>query len=411
MKRAYPILFVLALLSFFTPTMQPFSAITGGVTTRWVMLAVIAAATLLPTPGRVTRCPRELLVMVGLFCLYALISMAWSENSRLTLYKAGAFTLVSFSFLVGGSRIAAWTTNPFFPLAPMYIFAVGSSLVALVLRPETAYGGQWFQGYVYGPNMLGSLIACSAPWMITQLRLSWSSRSMRTAALAGAAAGIGILLMSRSRASMAMSLVMSTFVLLGLRLERRLMLVCLAAVAVVAIVAYYPAVTASTTQMFAYKGSSTLLATREEAYAVSLDMARMGGVHGVGFGISSGDSAGWSGQVSSVAFSREKGNALLAVWEELGVAGVWFYVGLNFIIWQAIWRSRRWFFRDDPRRHYLFLGGGYAVGALVMLMFEAWFTSPGSPESAAFWAVLGLTFGALSEMPRDGRALTWPQAA
>jgi hypothetical protein len=406
-------LYSIALFSFFSATFVFLGFWTGGTNTRWVGLAVITLATIgFGFTERMIWPPRILMLPLYVFWLYVLLTVFWSENFYLTLAKWIVFVLVSLIFLSGGMLLESVRrpgSNPFSPLAPIYLTATVSSIISLVLGSRSAFaeggGGRGlFEGSVDGPNMLGSMLAFSSPWIIVQVRNNWSQKRKRRLWVSLALAGLLALLLTRSRAAglMVLTLVLATF--LYSRLNRKFLLAYVLGAALILLVSFSPGSINELTQTYVYKSGPNLLYTRQEVWQTSFEKALDAGVFGVGFGVSSGLSSDWSGEGTSIGFGREKGSSELAVWEELGMAGLVLYGLLLVGTASALGIPGKRFSFDPDIRFYHFLTVGFFVGAFVSSSFEAWFTAPGSPESAAYWAVLGMGFGVFRGARREFRS-------
>jgi hypothetical protein len=168
LRRGYIILFTLALFAFFSPSLSRLGAWTGGGNLRWVLLPVMGFATVIYQMSNPVNCPRRVLGVLYLFNLYILVTAFWSENPELTFAKWCVFVLAGFMFLLGGTMLASQSAakNPFNPLAPVYLFAVLTSPLAILIAPGDSWANGLFQGFVNGPNMFGSMLAFSSPWVI-----------------------------------------------------------------------------------------------------------------------------------------------------------------------------------------------------------------------------------------------------
>jgi hypothetical protein len=413
-KRIYPMLYSIALFSFFSATFTFLGFWTGGTTTRWIGLSVITLATIGFGFSQIMLWPpRLLMIPLYAFWLYILLTVFWSENFYLSLAKWVVFVSVSFIFLVGGMLLGSVGQpgrNPFSSLAPIYLTATVSSIISLAIGSSLAFseggaqGGGLFQGSVEGPNMLGSMLAFSSPWIIVQVRNNWSQKRKRRLWLFLAFLGALALLLTKSRAASLMVLTLILATVLYSRLNRKFLVAYAVGAAIVLTVAFSPGTINELTQTYVYKSGPNLFYTRQEVWQTSFERALDAGVFGVGFGVSSGLSSDWSGQLTSVGFGREKGSSELAVWEELGVAGLVLYVLLLAGTAAALGIPGKRFSLDPDTRFYHFLTVGFFVGAFVSSSFEAWFTAPGSPESAAYWAVLGMGFGVFHRARREFRS-------
>lgn len=131
-----------------------------------------------------------------------------------------------------------------------------------------------------------------------------------------------------------------------------------------------------------------ILFSRRDPWEESYNGALQGGWFGLGYGASYGDT-GFSGGLTAVGYGREKCNSQLAVIEETGIVGGVFYVILIFTIFAELLRGVKRAVEPEARME-IALITGLASGLLLQSMFEAWWTSPGSVESALFWSTVGV---------------------
>ena len=398
MSANYRLLYTIALFSFFLPALGRLVPALSGTGVRWVALVVVGVATGIVVLNRAVSAPRLLFFALLPFWLYALMTAMWSENPNLTLVKWAVFVIGSAVFLYGGIAIGrAWSnTNPFTPIAPLLLVGVGVSLLAVVTGAANTYTGPGlFQGYVNGPNMLGSTIALGTPWLIIEIHRGWHNPRKRAVLMALAYAAAVILVETRSRGAMLFVLIILTFGIVAMPATRRVVVGLGAAMLLFTSYVAFPDFYATTVESYVFKSGRRVLATREAPFDLSLERARDGGNFGVGYGISSGESWDWSWEFTTVGFGREKGNSQLAVLEELGVVGFVFYCLLLLAIVLALVSEGRRARSFGGDRLLPSIMVGFVVAAIVHSAFEAWFAAPGSPEASVFWAVVGLGIGAM----------------
>jgi O-antigen ligase len=131
--------------------------------------------------------------------------------------------------------------------------------------------------------------------------------------------------------------------------------------------------------------------TREGPWAKSWEGAKAGGWFGAGYGVSVGDT-NYQGGLTSVGYGREKGNAQLAVVEETGFVGLALYSVLLLALFARLILAhvRE---KDPDIKVALGIITGALAGLTAMSVFEAWWVSPGAPESACFWSLVGVGLG------------------
>ncbi len=412
MRDRYSTLYTLALLSFFIPAIHIGTVIRAGYYVRWAFLLALTLATLVAQVRSHRDHPQAVYLGLSTFLLYCLATAFWSENPPLTVAKWSAFVLVAIAFFVGGLLVGEHQagTNPFAPLAPVLWLALLASAVGAVMPDRGVTREGFFEGLIDNPNMLGSMLAFIAPYLCMEVYLAWERPKRRFPTLLLAATGSALILLTRSRAALLMALCIVAASFMAVRPRGRIGTVTALILAAVFLYTMYPAALRYIRRDFIYKqqasGQEDLFFSRRAVIRLTYEKARAAGWWGVGFGISTGQSSEWNGEISSIGFGREKGNSQLAVWEETGIVGLAMYGILMFILLMHIlshWPTPR--AETDVRLvRYVLLG--LLVGAFASSMFEAWFTAPGSGEVAAYWATLGLGYRAMKTSAAGAYART-----
>jgi hypothetical protein len=400
MKKLYPFLYAALVASFFAPGFA--GVFRPAAYLRWPLLAVLAPVTIGMLASRPLRVPREVLAALFAFMFYCLLAAFWSENALLSILKLLAYSVTICTLLLGPSVFDGWGKNPFRPLVPIVIACVGSAVVAFVTG--VSYGQSNFSGYVWNSNFFGSMIAYSMPWLIFVFWSAWGRRSVlsgkqRIFYIAFVGTTSLLLLLSRSRSAMLMVIVGVSFAFAQSRPTRKLAVVYGLCAGLLLLYLLYPGVFGVLRTTYIYKSDNMIFDSRSQQFGASWEKAKEGGWLGYGFGVSAGLSSTWSLQWSGLLglfsqYSREKGSTQFAVMEELGLFGLVLYVILWGVLGRSIFRWGRQLHENREHRFLRFLVFGYCMGALVNSLFEAWFLSP-SPETAAFWATLGIGFAVL----------------
>jgi O-antigen ligase len=391
-------IYTLTLLAFFVPAISFPGFWIAGLWGRWIMLAIaVVGVALIQAPS--VHLPQMATAGLGVFLFYSLCTVFWSENGYLSLAKWVAYCLVVIAFFVGGFMLGGGKTrNPFSCFAPIAYLTLVSSVLALVyLRGRAFTENSLFVGYSYNPNMLGSMVACCTPWLLTEVYVTRADPKRRIWAVGIAVALFAILLATRSRAALLMASSMVLTVMVAVKPQGKLRAVIVVPFLVIFSYIAVPGLYSFINENIILKNSGRLLETRELVWDVSREKVRQAGPLGVGFGISVGRSSEWAGEVTSVGFSREKGSSVLAIWEEMGIGGLIVTAFLIVMLVLELLQAAR-AGASVAGKFYGFLTLGALLGGLGAAGFEAWFTAPGSPEIAAFWAMLGLGFGTLRRL-------------
>lgn len=325
----------------------------------------------------------------GLFLLYCLTTGFWSQNYVLTLVKLAVYSGMSLTLFLAGLRCGqreSDTRNPFATFAFVLIPALITTVITLITGNGYVQGN--LRGMTGNSNTLGSTIALSCPWLFWELRKRISTGWRRLGLLSGTALIIVILLQTHSRASIGTFILIAIFAVWATRLSFRLSIVLTLAIGLLLLAGLDETVYNVAYKQFVLKRSTDVMASRRYQMEDSWNAAKQGGMFGLGFGISAGQSRYWTFGTFSKS-SREKGSSQLAIIEETGLVG--FVIYLGFLASVLLSFLRLGYGKDPMLRALCF---GLFLGATMHSSFEAWFLATG-PETAFFWAGLGLSFGAL----------------
>lgn len=393
--RLFRIIFVLAIISFTTPN---FPELFGrvGFYGRYGILVVLIPATLLAVSRKQVRVPPGILSTFYLFVTYAFVTTFWTENVALSVAKWIIYVPLCVTLLFAG--IAATDEkerNPFWPMKYVFVPIVVISIYALARGIGWLNGN--FRGYCGNSNALGATLMLTCPWLLVELRNQWARSRYRLVLLGLSGAAGLVMLMSASRAAMG-----GTFIILcaagwGLKLGRKFVVVYTIMALLITVYIVRPSTYGFLYRSYVEKHAVTVLNSRQEQLQDTWEAAKQGGVFGAGFGVSIGSSRYWDMQSFS-AFSREKGNSMLAVVEETGIVGFCFYLALLYAIWGSFRQLSR--STDEEGKFFYKLSLGFFFGAIFHSAFEAWFISSG-PDVAVFWAMIGLIIGTLTLYSRN----------
>lgn len=361
-----------------------------GFYSRYFFLILLVAATVLVSVSKQLKVPIGLFIAFYLFSLYALLTAFWTENFELTVLKWLIYVAISLSLLIGGIAAAkSPDDNPFWPLKWVFIPVVLISVVAL-LRGYGWFAGN-FRGYSGNSNALGATVFLSSPWVLVELRRRWLHERDRGILLGLSAAAAVVLVASHSRAAMGGLFIATLFLGSSLRLGKKFVLAYALLVTLIGVYALRPSAYGAFYRSYVEKRSQAVLKSRSDQLGASWEAAKHGGMFGAGFGISIGQARYWNMQSFSEV-SREKGNSMLGIVEEMGIVGFALYLALLYSTWRAL---RDLSNDSDPTSKFLYrLGVGFFLGAIFHSAFEAWFLSSG-PDVSLYWATLGLLIGTL----------------
>jgi O-antigen ligase len=360
--------------------------------TRWVFLALLLYYLL--RKGRfMMGLDTYFGLMLASYCCWCIITAIWSEVPELSVAKAIAFSLVSVTFVSAGhwwvyDRGSSNAVNYLAPITALALFAcVGGTSEFAGGRAGLAY----YEGLTDNPNMFGSLLVMALPFL---LWLAYRYRTSQTKWIFIALMVIAGIFLARSfsRSSMMSAAMVGVGFCLSLRLSRAaFILIIIGGALLVAVIAGSTILT-TTYQTYVLKGVNEdvggLLYTRQQVWDKSYENAKRGGWFGVGYGVTVGDMK-FQGGLSAVGYGREKGNTQLAIIEETGVIGLAFYSILLLALFARLISAHLREKTPDVKVALGLVTGGLA-GLTTMSFLEAWWVSPGSPESVYFWSLAGV---------------------
>lgn len=405
--------FPLAVLAFSGVGVRYFNSIFT-TSSRWIFLALLIAA-LVPGARILSSFKFSFGVPFSIYLTWCVFTSIWSDVPELSLLKSVALVMLSVALVSGGYF---WTTK-FAPnemlqfLVPIVLVAVaaGGGGVAepkdvSFLENDFAYGG-----LAGNPNYFGTLIAIASPFSIFLVyRAFYQRRSgvIRLLAL-GLAVMFGVMLArSGSRSSMLSVATTIYCAMMALGMNKRIMMIGTSVFALVSVLLVVPQVQQQLYERYILKGGTEqdgVFFSRYQPWQDSYDAALQGGYGGLGYGVTAGKTNFQFG-LTAQTYGREKGNAQLAVWEETGLVGLALYAMLLFAIFKSFYRA----FRKARGELKVLIAsvGGVAMGLTVQSVFEAWWTAPGSIQSAAFWAFVGVGAGLVRQIDasrREARAV------
>lgn len=389
--RLFKIIYILAVVAFSLTNFVGLGAI--GFLSRFAALALLGMA-VFAAAGR-SHSMQSLIVLgaFGVFVLWSLTTAFWSENFWLTMTKLPLYAFTVTGLFIGGfqfARVQNEKQNPFFPFQFVLVPTVLASLPSLLTGAGFMAGN--FRGITGNSNTLGATIALCSPWLLWEFRDAFESRWRKLWLFAFGVLSLVMLVLSHSRASLGALSIILLISMRNLNLGRRLLFLYSAALAAVLLFVMVPKLYQDVYSQYVLKRSDTLVHSREDQFQSSWDAAREGGVTGAGFGVSIGMSRYWNFSKFSTS-AREKGSTQLAVVEETGLVGFTLYLAMLLAIAFGI---RNLMMCDNLRGQRIgVLALAFFVAAVFHSMFEAWFFAIG-PETAYFWATLGLTFGSVS---------------
>ncbi|MEY4880207.1 MAG: hypothetical protein RJB62_1676 [Pseudomonadota bacterium] len=391
------VLFLLTIIAFAAPGVRYLNVIFN-TDTRWAFLGLLGIALLVR--GQHFRAFHiRFGLLLGVYFFWCFLTAIWSEVPQLSLLKSAAFAMTVI-VLVGAGHYWATHWHPKAPLA--YLQAV--LLVALLAglggagagAEEAGPGIQLYQGLSGNPNYLGMLVAMAFPLALYHAYVCHRDRRSTFSRMAS----IGLILVlaallwwSASRSALLCVLITAGVFLTAFATDKKVFLIIALGLVGTGTAIITPELQQGVYTRLVIKSTDgeDIFFSRRGPWTDSYNAAVEGGWFGLGYGVSAGDTDFAAGLTAN-QYGREKGNTQLAVWEETGLVGVLLYFALLATIIAELYRGFRFAVTKEQRviQSLLF---GLTVGMTAVSVFEAWWTAPGAPESAIFWATFGVGAG------------------
>jgi O-antigen ligase len=385
--------FMLALLAFIAVGISYLNAVFT-TSSRWLFLTFLIV-TLIPYGELFLAFRSRFSPFLLSYLIWCFATGLWSEVPLLSMLKVAALAIVVTAF-VGAGR--AWATrlqpkNPLNFLVPVLAAAVFAGMFSRGHASKLGTGIVIYQGLAGNPNYLGILGACALPLPLyrSYLALTRKTGRVQTALWIGLTAMmIFVLWWSASRAAILCALVIVAVFGFVVTPGRRSMIALLAMSGAAFVTIAAPELEQGVYERVVVKSSvgGDVFFSRRTTWEKTYEGAKRGGVLGLGYGVSAGFND-FSLGLTSNTYGREKGNTQLAVWEETGLVGLTIYGLLLLTMFMDFFSVLARIADQDQRVEYALMIG--LIGGLVaQSVFEAWWTSPGSMESAMFWAAVGV---------------------
>ena len=383
-------LFPLTALAFIALTVE-YADIVFTTTTRWIFLGGMTLY-LLAKRRFLFGFQSWFGIALLTYCTWCITTSSWSIVPQLSLEKAVAFFLIAASFVSAGQDwiFERSTQKALSYLIPITVIALLAGLSGHTEAAGVA-GVEAMVGLTTNPNMAGSLICMALPvllWNAYKYRELPNARLLWFVLLALASLQ---LVRTYSRASMLSAAILFIGYSLSIKLPRSSFVLATIAGAVIVVVGASTPLFDTLYHDYVLKGApedSGILYTRDAVWTTSYENAKEGGLVGIGYGATVGDTV-FRGGLTAFRYGREKGNAQLAVVEETGLVGLGLYCLLLVALFTPLVSA---FMREAHKDDKIILGivTGALAGLTVMSVFEAWWVAPGSPESAYFWSLAGV---------------------
>ncbi len=391
-------LFPFTIFAFSAPPVKYANAIFD-TTTRWLALAILITY-LLGSLNLLLFLRSGIGILLLATAWWTVASASWSEIPMLSLFKSIAFSLISLGLVSAGML---WVACHGETRAFHYILPIAALTFFAALGPGAAeYSHENSQTVIYrglagNSNMLGMFCAMSFIGAVGAYANGDLGTRGRRLTLFVIILLLIISVWAKSRASLLIILFTGLGYMIGKGLLRRAIELSFVVWTAVIVDFAFPEIMEFVEFHMIRKGGTVeegVLFSRVEVWTESFDLALKGGWVGGGYGVTIGEtgfSEGLEG-LTALGYGREKGNAQLAILEELGIIGLLLYVIFLMVMFGLLVGA---FKRAQSKK--LKISIGIAFGALTGFVansvFEAWWVAPGSPEAPFFWGLVGVAAG------------------
>lgn len=314
------------------------------------------------------------LIYVSLFPLYCLLSSIWSLDSYWSLKRSIYLIIIFWGLLV--LLIVYNQSKDFFKsFLPANLFILGLSLFSLIFQiPADRWTGgnsMGFKGFSLHQNTLASLIVFTLPGLFFILQKSNKKSYSNLLFISLMLINIFILLITYSRASiLAFFITLLFYILLK---DFSYLKYILTGILFLVFLYFLPSKFHDTINTLALKNGNNIFDRRLELWEASFKAAKLGGLFGLGYGISSPQINISQGNFRDDGkYIREKGNSILGLIEEVGILGFLFFITPLLLIVKNI------ILLYKKKENLLIIAT--ILGMIIHAQFEAWWVGPGSVQ-------------------------------
>lgn len=381
---------------------------------RWIVLVLIIGFLFLKKEY-LAGLKGNIALLTTLFLLYSVMTTIWSTIPLLSGPKSFLQLVSSLSYF---TLAVFWTSHTATKEVLNFLWPI-VGLAAVAAAAGTVVSGSSFnmnddmilyQGLSYNPNYLGMLLMICLPLLLWDSIRNDLTRTWRLLAVGVLIFVIFMLLQTVSRASILSASIILLFFFLGRGATWMAALFSLGIVVVGFVTIFEPEIFDDLILQFVHKGQvdQSFFYSREALTEESVKAAYAGGFIGLGHGVSFGI-LDYNFAEGSAQYGREKGNATLAMVEELGWLGLFLFSGIILSIHISIISAIRVASRREDRI-ILFLVLGMILALLVHAQFEAWILAPGAAATPVFWAFVGVASELSRRIRKEARVRRNSQA-
>ena len=373
--------------------------------TRWLIIGLLATNFILK--AKLFRYfDAKFTLILFLYLMWCLLTAFWSDVPNLSFMKSGILIILSVTLIRSGIE---WMRIKSLHGALDYLWMLAFASLLAGFVGKYGYSQEMvndsngpavveFHGLVRGANMFGALMGMSFPFFLWRTYRAFANKKIYLFWFFLTVSCFLFLMLSFSRSSILFFLCTFLFFLMSIDINKKFQLffvVIIMALGISIIFPTYINVLADAMVTHIYKSNTTnsLFLSRKTNWQESLEAAQEGGWTGLGYGVSFGQTNfELTEGFKSYLYGREKGNSQLGIIEETGKIGLIFYL---FLLCGMEAKLFKLFINAQNADQRVLIGilAGTFHGMIIHSLFEAWWNSPGSPESIYFWTLIGIILG------------------
>lgn len=362
-----------------------------------ILLAIIT----MPPIGKVL----SYILIIFVFPVYCLISSIWSLNPIISLQRS-LYLLLMYAGILSSVLLykKSFPNNGIEFLIPANFLVIVLSAISLIFSIPadrwTAGNGLGFMGFAGHQNILAAALLFTFPGIFTlvisdQRTVNSKVSFNRIFFWLLFTANCLLITLTYSRASIfALGIGIFTYLLLIKSKKIIAILFSLSALLILLYLSITPI--QSSTDSILNKDGGNILDRRTVLWEPSFEAAKLGGIFGLGYGVSAPDiktPVSTGSHYEDGRYVREKGNSVLAMIEETG------YFGLLLFLLPILLFLRKCSIKQNFKNNYSFLIlNSSLAGMLLHAQFEGWWVGVGSIHLPIFYIILFITLSRRMEI-------------
>ena len=380
-----------------------------GPNTRWIILLLMFLYVFLKVK-LFSSLNNKIFFSLLAYIFWCFLTGFWSDVPVLSFLKGGSFFFAALTMIAIGSewvKQASWQNSLSYTILiiPITLFAGLSGKIHNLSYTNNSI--ELFQGATSNPNFFGGLCAFCIPYLLWNIYKNWNNKRKRLLFCVITALITWFLLLSFSRSAIIVSLIITLFFSLSLKLKNTYIASLICGLFIVILLVSTSEKFNDIAQSYIYKNTThtNAFSSRDGVWKDSYNAAIQGGAFGLGYGVSAKLKSYHfqDKSLQSSGYGREKGNSQLAIIEETGLIGLVLYTILLII---SLTQFFMFYFKlSGDKKVLMGILLGAMCGFIVQSTVEAWWGSPAAPETIYFWTLFGVIRGVMLTATKEDMML------